>query len=199
MRNFVFSLLFFSCIFLSGCMVSEDELNKGKAELVDLRRVIQEKDSEISRLQQVLKASNEKLALFKRDTPEASGTLNPPENLSVEEEYIANFIDVYDINAKYFKAILDGRIPGIEFKIKNRGIKTITYLKIVFYFKDSKDNVIFEDYYFPLSGGFSEEKTVLKPNYIWKMESGKFYSAKKCPEEWKEGNVSYKIEKIEIE
>ena len=177
MRKLIFLLVLVFCFFSYGCLVSQAEFDKTRNEATDLRKKIEEKDleinkvknevsvlinkiseqeSEISELAKTLKITNEKLALYKSEFIGASGTPSLSENLSVEDEYIANFIDVYDINAKYFNAILDGKIPGIEFKIKNKGVKTVTDIKIVFYFKDSKDNIIFEDYYYPLAGSYSE-------------------------------------------
>jgi len=38
----------------------------------------------------------------------------------------------------------------------------------------------------------------LKPNYIWKLEQGRFMQAKSVPSEWKQGSVAAKITDIEF-
>lgn len=112
--------------------------------------------------------------------------------------YIANSLRLYDLEAKYMSSILDGRIPGVVFKIKNIGDKSLDKIEVTVYFKDSNGSVIAEEDYFPVlvsEYSLSDSKP-LKPGYIWQMESGRFYSAKSVPSEWKEGSAEAKITDI---
>jgi hypothetical protein len=114
--------------------------------------------------------------------------------LKAKQDYIKN-LEIYDFKARYRDSILDGRIPGVEFKIKNNGSETLDEVKVTVYFKNAKGNTIAEEDYFPvLVSSFSlSNNKPLKPNYIWQMERGKFYGAKSVPSEWKEGEAEIRI------
>jgi hypothetical protein len=88
----------------------------------------------------------------------------------------------------------------VEFKIKNNGAETLSEVDVTVYFKDGKGNTIAEESYYPVLVGrlFSDSKP-LKPNYIWQMERGKFYSAKSVPSEWKEGAAEIRITDLQFE
>ena len=110
-------------------------------------------------------------------------------------------VKLYDFTAKNFSTYSGGKTPGVTFKIKNDGEKTLTKVKVTVYFKDSSDNIIAEEDYSPVlvsNYSFGDNKP-LKSNYIWQMESGKFYTAKSVPSEWQEGNAVAKITDIEFE
>ncbi|MFC1621424.1 hypothetical protein ACFL2G_03870 [Candidatus Omnitrophota bacterium] len=117
-----------------------------------------------------------------------------------KQSYIDN-VELYDFEAKYFDSMFEGRRPGVTFKIKNAGDKILNRVEVTVYFKDSSGNVIAEEDYHPvLVSDFSlGDNKPLKPNYIWQMESGKFYQAKSVPSEWQEGNAIAKVTDIEFE
>jgi len=117
-----------------------------------------------------------------------------------KQEYISK-VKLYAFEARYYKTYLDARVPGVEFKLKNEGDKTLTEVEVTVYFKDASGNVIAEEDYHPvLVSDFSfRDNKLLKPNYIWQMEQGKFYQAKSVPSEWQEGNAVAKITTIEFE
>jgi Protein of unknown function (DUF2939)/GYF domain 2 len=116
-----------------------------------------------------------------------------------KQEYLKN-LQVYDFKARYYKSLLDGRIPGVEFKIKNNGQETLDMVKVTVYFKDAQGKTIAEEHYTPvLVSDFSlSNNTPLKPNYIWQLEHGKFYAAKSVPSEWKEGAAEIQITDIQF-
>ena len=96
-------------------------------------------------------------------------------------------------------AVLDGRVPGVRFKLRNKGDKTLDKVKVVVLFKDAFGAVIAEQDYHPVlvsEYSFSGDNKPLKPGYIWQMEQGKFYKAKSVPSEWKEGSAEAKITEI---
>lgn len=117
-----------------------------------------------------------------------------------EKEYIESYLELYDIEAAYHETYLDGTVPGVLFKIKNSGTKTLNKIKVVVYFKDSGGNVIAEESYSPVlisEFSFNDDKP-LKPGYVWSMEQNKFYSAKSVPTEWEEGSVEVMITDIDF-
>lgn len=118
-------------------------------------------------------------------------------NTTVEEEYIHNLLQVYDFKAQYFESWLDGKVPGVTFKIKNKGNRTLSEVDVTVYFKDAEGNNIAEETYYPVSDVSFDYKE-LKPNYTFQLESDRFYIAESVPEEWKSGNAEIKITQIEF-
>jgi hypothetical protein len=133
---------------------------------------------------------------------ETNASLNDAIELETKEgrEYIDSYLELYDIKASYRDSFLDGRVPGVLFKIRNTGTRTLNQVNVVVYFKDASGNVIAEEDYIPVlvsEYSFNDDNP-LKPGYIWSMEQNKFYTAKSVPSEWKEGSVDIKISKIEF-
>ncbi|MBM4031799.1 MAG: hypothetical protein FJ291_08455 [Planctomycetes bacterium] len=93
-------------------------------------------------------------------------------------------------------------MPGVEFKLRNRGNRTLKHVEVTVYFMDAAGKVISEEDYHPVlvseSSFVMERGKPLKPNYIWQMERGKFYQAKNVPDEWSEGSAVAEITDIEI-
>lgn len=117
-----------------------------------------------------------------------------------EAAYIRDHLKVYSLDARYFDSLLDGRVPGVDFKIKNDGNRTLNEVKVKVVFYDDQDKPIGEEEYYPVLVTSSSlgDNTPLRPNYIWQQESGQFYSAKSVPSEWKAGKVSASITDIEF-
>ncbi len=116
--------------------------------------------------------------------------------------YINKSLRLYQFEAKYYDSLLDGRVPGVDFKIKNEGDRTINSLTVKVEFLDADDQPIAEELYYPVNvSGISigNEDKPLRPNYIWQQESGQFYTAKTVPSEWKEGNARATITDIEFD
>ena len=130
-----------------------------------------------------------------KDT-KASG-LDSPE----KRAYLAQ-LDLYDFQAKYYTSIMDERVPGVEFKLRNRGDRTLNEVEVTVCFRDAAGKVISEEDYYPVlvseSSFAMEHSKPLKPNYIWQMERGKFYQAKNVPDEWLEGSAVAEITGIEF-
>jgi len=107
--------------------------------------------------------------------------------------YARNHVRLYGVVAKHYDSLLDGRVPGVEFKLQNNGDKTLTKVSVTVYFKDRTGKTIHEASYRPLAS-FEE----LRPGYIWQMERGKFYTTGSVPSEWQTGAVTAKITECEI-
>ncbi len=117
-----------------------------------------------------------------------------------KQAYIQNVV-LYDLSAKYYDSYLDKRIPGIEFKLRNKGNRSLNRVEVTVYFKDKENTIIYEETYYPVlvtEFSFAGKDKPLKPNYIWQLEEGKFYKVDALPDEWKEGSVSAKITDIEF-
>lgn len=118
-----------------------------------------------------------------------------------ERSYIAQSLSLYDVSARYFDSMLDGRVPGVDFKIKNNGSRTLNSVKVRVVFLDDAGRPIAEESYFPVmvsSYSLGNSNTPLRPNYIWQQERGQFYTAKNVPTEWKTGSVTASITEIEF-
>ncbi|HKJ33918.1 MAG TPA: hypothetical protein VKA34_18955 [Balneolales bacterium] len=118
-----------------------------------------------------------------------------------KQKYIKN-VELYDLKAKYYKTYLDGKVPGVTFKLRNKGNKTLKEVEVTVYFKDANDTTIAEEKYYPVlvtKYSFGDNNKPLKPNYIWQMKRDEFYKAESVPSEWKVGKVSAKITDIEFE
>ena len=136
------------------------------------------------------------------DAKEGIGEVNAEiKQLEDKQAYIDNVV-LYDLQSRYYDTYLEKKVPGVEFKIKNKGDRTLKEVEVTVYFKDPSGTIIAEKTYHPVlvtKYSFSGDNKPLKPNYIWQMESGKLYKADSVPSEWKEGSVSAKITNIEFE
>ena len=119
-----------------------------------------------------------------------------------KQAYIKNMV-LYNLKAKYYKFDLKEKVPGVEFKLKNKGDRTLKEVEVTVYFKDASGAIIAEENYHPVlvtkySFSGSDNKP-LKPNYVWQIKGGGVYRTDSVPSEWKEGAVSAKITNIEFE
>ena len=129
------------------------------------------------------------------------GSLNAKEDTSVDpakERYISNEVEVYDVSAKYQDSMLDGRVPGVDFKIRNNGDRSLDTVEVTVKFYNAEGNAIAEEQYYPVLVTSYDNDPPLRPNYIWQQERGRFYAAKSVPDEWEAGKVSAKITDVEF-
>jgi hypothetical protein len=118
-----------------------------------------------------------------------------------EAAYIKQNLRLYDLTARYYDSELDGRVPGVEFKIQNNGNRTLNGVTVRVVFDDTKGNPIAEEEYNPVivsQYNFGGDNTPLRPHYIWQQEHDKFYEAKNVPSEWAEGRATAIIANIEF-
>lgn len=115
------------------------------------------------------------------------------------QAYIDEHLELYDVSASYKDAVLSGRVPGVLFKLRNNGDRSLDRVQVTVYFKDASDRIIAEEQYTPVlvtEYNFSGDNQPLKAGYIWQNEKNKFYAAKRVPSEWQEGNVDAQITDI---
>lgn len=112
--------------------------------------------------------------------------------------YMRDKIKIYEINAGYQDSLLDGRVPGLTFKIKNEGDKTLDRVAVRAVFKDAEGNPIAEENYVPVIAGGYDPDPPLRPGYIWQNEQGTFLTAKSVPSEWDGASVSLSVTDIDF-
>jgi len=118
-----------------------------------------------------------------------------------EKQAYIPLIELYGFKAKYFSTYTNKRVPGVEFKLKNKGDRVLRKVQITVYFKDRSGAIIAEEEYNPVlvtKYSFGGDNKPLKPNYIWQLERGKFLQAKSVPSEWVEGQAEARITDIEF-
>lgn len=118
-----------------------------------------------------------------------------------EASYISEHLEVYELQAKYYNTYGDGRVPGVTFKVKNNGPKTLNRVTVRVVFYDSDGQAIAEEEYSPVlvsEYSFGESNTPLRPNYISQQERGRFWTAKSVPSEWETGRATATVTEIEF-
>lgn len=119
----------------------------------------------------------------------------------LQAAYITDHIELYDVQASYMDSLLNGEVPGVQFKLKNTGDKTLVKVKVTFFFEDESGAIIAEEEFCPVlvnSYSYSSNNDPLKPGYVWQMEKGKFYSAKSVPSEWVEGCAVARVTEVQF-
>ncbi len=113
-----------------------------------------------------------------------------------KEDYIQQYLQVYDISSQYQSDFVDKNVPAVFGKIKNNGNRSLRRVEVTAYFLDNQGKTIFENSYPAVSTGtLMSQDSPLKPNYI--KDFG--YKSKGCPSEWSEGKVTVAITDIEFE
>jgi hypothetical protein len=112
------------------------------------------------------------------------------------QDYIPN-VEIIDFNARYFDSYSYGKVPGVQFGVKNNGNKSLKRVEIIVYFYDDNGNAIYEENYVPISEYSYDGLSELKPNYIERMEKDKFYRVKGLGAEWS-GKANAVISEIEF-
>lgn len=117
---------------------------------------------------------------------------DPPLLNQEKQKYIDNHIELKNVSAKYINTYLDDfAVPAFRYSIKNNGPETITGLWVRVYFLDQNDNPFFEEDYAPISK-YADMK-YLRPNYTYRMETGKYMTVKEIdPSEWS-GNIEIEV------
>lgn len=133
------------------------------------------------------------------DTELVKPDLRIPKNTPAPKwETYVHLIEIKEFKTKYIKTYSNDKLAAVQMRLKNLGQKTIKSLQITVYFLDDNGTAIFEDTMYPVNGRsyFSGDKP-LKSGYVTSM-GDKWSTFEKCPPEWKEGSVRYKITNIEF-
>lgn len=117
--------------------------------------------------------------------------------LSEEQEYMYTKLDLLDYRIDYFSTYA-GEHAGIsDISIKNNGSQDVKSVIVTIYFQDKNENDIAENS-FMVIGNIYDGTFVLKANYSWKMEDGKFFSMDNLSSEVDLSRHRVEISKIEF-
>lgn len=103
----------------------------------------------------------------------------------------------YFVTAKLYKDYSGETAPGYTLDIRNRGEVPLSDITLTIYFLDAGGKRIGEEETSPLNS-MMHEVPVLKPHYMWRMESGQYYQAKNIGAEWKEGSVEVEVTRATV-
>lgn len=150
----------------------------------------------IKQLEQENTDLKKKLSFYYQELPDKGKSL---EKLTPEQEYIKNFVEIYEVDIAYHD-FYSGESVGVRYKIKNKGNKTLQTVDVLIKYKDKDGNTIYEKTLYPVFSSdwsFGENMSELKPNYIYQMEKDKYTVDEKVPTEWV-GAYDIEISKIEF-
>lgn len=106
-------------------------------------------------------------------------------------EFVAKRIDTYSKK----------NVPAVRVSLKNKGDRSLDEVKVVVYFKDRNDDVIFEEDYYPVlvtKYSFRGDNKPLKPGYVKEMENGVYYTLDSALSDWQEGKATAKVVDLEF-
>ena len=117
---------------------------------------------------------------------------DPPSLDQEKQDYINSYIEIKSVYARYINTYLDDfAVPAFRYSIKNNGPETISTLWVRVYFLDQNDSPFFDEDYLPISQ-YADMK-YLKPNYTFRMETGKYMTVKEIDAtEWS-GNIKIEV------
>jgi hypothetical protein len=111
-------------------------------------------------------------------------------------DYAANSMDLYDLKYERITDYLDKSVPTIAGAVKNKGNKTVSYVKVTAFLSNSSGQTIYEDSCSVVTHyGFMGNRDPLKPNYVREWR----FKLDEIPSEWEEGNVKAAITDIEFQ
>ena len=118
-----------------------------------------------------------------------------PKTTEAKQNYIQNYLVLFEIEAKIINTYFDEKKPGVKYAIKKKGSETLKRIEIIIYFLDKNGNPFFEEKYSPISI-YSSGYRVLKPNYTYRFDKNEYHTIDNLGDEWS-GKI--KIEIVDIE
>ena len=121
-----------------------------------------------------------------------------PKTSAEKQNYIDNYLKLFEIEAKFINTWSDEKKPGIRFSIKNIGDQTLKKVEVIVYFLDKNKKPFFEEKFYPIHVLSTEDThELLKPNYTYRKDKNRYYSVDNLGDEWS-GLVDIKIVNIEF-
>jgi len=115
----------------------------------------------------------------------------------LKQAYVQN-IEIFEFDAKFINTILDNKVPGVRFALRNNGNRSLDKVNVTVYFHDKNNQPIYEKTFHPISVGlFSSNDSPLKPNYIWRNKASNYYTIEQLGPEWS-GEAKAVISDIEF-
>lgn len=150
----------------------------------------------IKQLEQENADLKKKLSFYYQELPDKGKSL---EKLTPEQEYIKNFVEIYEVDIAYHDFYLSDKAVGVRFKIKNKGNQTLSRIEVLVKYKDKDGAIIYENILTPVytSDWGSGDLAELKPNYIYQMKKDNYKVDENVPDEWA-GAFDIEISKVEF-
>jgi len=121
------------------------------------------------------------------------------EAMKVQGDYINNYMELYETEAKYKTDESGKRNVAVRFKIKNNGDRTLEVVHVAVSFKNEADAYVAQADFYPVRPQYAQEPTEpLKPNGIWQMEESEYITIPGEPNDWIEGNANWEEGNVEI-
>lgn len=183
--------------------VSEKELEVTQKDekindfIKELEKAKQEFDS-INQENVVLREANRELSYYKQLTDFSELKASYQKWLE-EQEYIINFVKIYDVSIRKVNEELTSD-SGINFKIRNNGMRDLKDIEVVVYYLDSNNKPIYENSYNPLADMATtteNQNKILKSGYIWESKKQYLFMDNMVPSEWN-GEVNVEIKNIKF-
>ena len=113
------------------------------------------------------------------------------------KDYVSK-IKLYEFEVRRIDTFSKKNVIGLRFAIRNEGDRTVKRVEVTVYFNDKQGKPILEKKFFPVSWSSIYGGELLKPNYVKRMEEGKYYTIKELGPEWKEGAARAEVSDIEF-
>ena len=166
-----------------------------EAELTERQTQVEELQTQVGELKQL-----EEIVALYRSENNGTGLPTVDDVDPLTAEY-AKLIEIDITSAKYIRTYTKGRVPGLRFRVKNNGARTIERLVVVVFFLDVNDAPIGEEEISLITNfGMFSDTGLLKSNYSMKIpdDPDEYRVSPHITSEWKPGNVQLVIKEIQF-
>lgn len=114
----------------------------------------------------------------------------------------AQFVDLEVTDARYINTYVSGRVAGVRFKLRNRGVRTVKRLVAKVLYKNAADQAIGEEEFTLISPLIMlHNPGLLRPNYIMVLPGDRteYLVAEQLSDDWHPGNVEAFVSELELE
>lgn len=132
------------------------------------------------------------------DAKKAEAAQKAESQRNAKTDYINQHLELYEFSSEYIDTFTEKHIPGVDFKIKNKGDRSLDQVEVTVYFHDAEGKIIAEQDFNPVYVSKFNSGKPLKPGYIWNQEKGHVYLAKNIPSEAEGGKVTAQISQIKF-
>jgi hypothetical protein len=121
-----------------------------------------------------------------------------PKTSAEKQNYIDNYLKLFEIEAKIINTWSDEKKPGVRFSIKNIGDETLKEVEVIVYFLDKNKKPFLEKKFYPVNDlSIGDTLKLLKPNYTYRKDKNIYSTVDNLGDEWS-GLVDIKIVNIEF-
>ena len=135
---------------------------------------------------------------LKKDGGKINAEKKTTKKIHLEKKNYISKIKLYEFEVRRIDTFSEKNAVGLRFAIRNKGDRTVKRVEVTVYFHDKQGKPILEKKFFPVSSSSIYGSEPLKPNYVKRMEEGKYYTIKELGPEWKEGAARAEVSDIEF-